>query len=41
MLFTDAANPTSNGIYHAIGYRLVDEIVQMRFEGTPVADAHD
>ena len=31
MLFTDAANPTSNAIYQAIGYRLVDEFVQMRF----------
>jgi len=34
MLFTDAANPTSNGIYQAIGYRLVDELVEMRFEGS-------
>jgi predicted GNAT family acetyltransferase len=32
MLFTDAANPTSNDIYQAIGYRLVDEVVQMHFE---------
>jgi ribosomal protein S18 acetylase RimI-like enzyme len=32
MLFTDAANPTSNSIYQAIGYRLVDEFVQMRFD---------
>jgi predicted GNAT family acetyltransferase len=32
MLFTDAANPTSNGIYQEIGYRLVDELVQLRFE---------
>jgi GNAT superfamily N-acetyltransferase len=32
MLFTDAANPTSNGIYQEIGYRLVDELVQMRFD---------
>jgi len=31
MLFTDAANPTSNGIYQSIGYRLVDEQVQARF----------
>jgi GNAT superfamily N-acetyltransferase len=31
MLFTDAANPTSNAIYHDIGYRLVDELVAMRF----------
>lgn len=34
MLFTDAANPTSNSIYQAIGYRLVDELVEMRFEGS-------
>jgi len=33
MLFTDAANPTSNSIYQAIGYRLVDELVEMRFAG--------
>jgi predicted GNAT family acetyltransferase len=32
MLFTDAANPTSNDIYRAIGYRLVDEVIQMHFE---------
>jgi predicted GNAT family acetyltransferase len=32
MLFTDAANPTSNSIYQAIGYRLVDELVEVRFE---------
>jgi predicted GNAT family acetyltransferase len=32
MLFTDAANPTSNSIYQAIGYRLVDEFVQMRLD---------
>jgi predicted GNAT family acetyltransferase len=32
MLFTDAANPTSNGIYQEIGYRLVDELVEMHFE---------
>jgi len=31
MLFTDAANPTSNAIYQAIGYRLVDELVETRF----------
>jgi predicted GNAT family acetyltransferase len=34
MLFTDAANPTSNSIYQKIGYRLVDELVEMRFEGS-------
>jgi predicted GNAT family acetyltransferase len=32
MLFTDAANPTSNSIYQAIGYRLVDELIEVRFE---------
>jgi predicted GNAT family acetyltransferase len=32
MLFTDAANPTSNSIYQAIGYRLVDELLEVRFE---------
>jgi len=32
MLFTDAANPTSNAIYQEIGYRLVDELVLLRFE---------
>jgi GNAT superfamily N-acetyltransferase len=31
MLFTDASNPTSNAIYQAIGYRLIDELVEMRF----------
>jgi predicted GNAT family acetyltransferase len=31
MLFTDASNPTSNAIYQEIGYRLVDELVEMRF----------
>jgi predicted GNAT family acetyltransferase len=34
VLFTDAANETSNSIYQAIGYRLVDELVEMRFEGS-------
>jgi GNAT superfamily N-acetyltransferase len=32
MLFTDAANPTSNSIYQKIGYRLIDELVELRFE---------
>jgi GNAT superfamily N-acetyltransferase len=31
MLFTDAANPTSNAIYRVIGYRLIDQMVQMGF----------
>jgi predicted GNAT family acetyltransferase len=34
MLFTDAANPTSNSIYQAIGYRLIDELVEIRFVGS-------
>jgi predicted GNAT family acetyltransferase len=34
MLFTDAANLTSNAIYQAIGFRLVDDMVQMGFEVT-------
>jgi predicted GNAT family acetyltransferase len=33
MLFTDASNPTSNAIYQALGYRLIDELVDVRFEG--------
>jgi|GEM_PF-266541 len=32
MLFTDAANPTSNSIYQKIGYRLIDELVETLFE---------
>jgi predicted GNAT family acetyltransferase len=32
MLFTDAANPTSNGIYQEIGYRLVDELIELELE---------
>jgi predicted GNAT family acetyltransferase len=31
MLFTDAANPTSNSIYQSIGYRLVDELIEVTF----------
>lgn len=30
-LFTDLANPTSNKIYQAIGYRLIGEVDQCRF----------
>ncbi len=29
MLYTDLANPTSNGIYQAVGYRLLGEAVQI------------
>jgi hypothetical protein len=32
MLFTDASNPTSNAIYQVLGYRLIDELVDVRFE---------
>jgi predicted GNAT family acetyltransferase len=32
MLFTDPSNPTSNAIYQALGYRLIDELVEMSFE---------
>ena len=32
MLYTDLTNPTSNGIYQAIGYRLLGEAVQVGFE---------
>ncbi len=30
-LYTDLANPTSNGVYARLGYRLVDELVDWRF----------
>jgi len=32
-LYTDLANPTSNGIYAAIGYRPVCDMLEVRFEG--------
>jgi ribosomal protein S18 acetylase RimI-like enzyme len=32
MLFTDLANPTSNGIYQAVGYRRVGDAVQLAFD---------
>lgn len=32
MLFTDASNPTSNAIYQALGYRMMDELIDLRFE---------
>jgi predicted GNAT family acetyltransferase len=32
MLFTDAANRTSNAIYQALGYYLIDELVDLRFD---------
>jgi predicted GNAT family acetyltransferase len=31
MLYTDLANPTSNGIYQAVGYRRVGDAVELRF----------
>jgi predicted GNAT family acetyltransferase len=31
VLFTDEANPTSNGIYQQLGYRALDERVILRF----------
>ena len=33
MLYTDLANPTSNGIYAAIGYRRLGETVELAFSG--------
>jgi len=35
MLYADAANPTSNGIYQKIGYRFVDDAVQ--YDLAPIA----
>lgn len=32
MLYTDLANPTSNSIYRAVGYRAVAEVLRYRFE---------
>jgi ribosomal protein S18 acetylase RimI-like enzyme len=34
MLFTDAANPTSNGVYRRLGYEKVDELVECSLEPT-------
>jgi GNAT superfamily N-acetyltransferase len=31
MLYTDLANPTSNGIYQAVGYRPLGDAVELRF----------
>jgi predicted GNAT family acetyltransferase len=39
MLFTDAANPTSNGIYQRIGYRLVTTAAEYRFRYAEPAPA--
>jgi predicted GNAT family acetyltransferase len=32
MLFTDLANPTSNGVYVRLGYRRVGDSVRWRFD---------
>ena len=34
-LFTDLANPTSNGVYQRIGYEPVDDTVHLRIADTP------
>jgi predicted GNAT family acetyltransferase len=34
MLFTDAANPTSNGVYERLGFRVVGEVVDLDVVGT-------
>jgi len=39
MLHTDLANPTSNGVYARLGYRLVGEGSAWRFAATATADA--
>ena len=36
-LYTDLANPTSNGIYLRIGYRKVAEALQVHFEDPELA----
>ena len=33
MLFTDLANPTSNGIYQQLGYRPIEDRMILRFTG--------
>ncbi|WP_409485407.1 GNAT family N-acetyltransferase [Arsenicicoccus dermatophilus] len=35
LLYTDLANPTSNAIYQALGYRRIGDSVTLRFEGPP------
>jgi predicted GNAT family acetyltransferase len=42
MLFTDAANPTSHGVYGRLGYEKVDEMVEYSLEpaqGERIRDA--
>jgi hypothetical protein len=36
VLYTDLANPTSNSVYRALGYRAIAELVRYEF-GAPVA----
>ena len=36
LLYADLANPTSNGIYRAIGYRPVAELVRYEFDAAAV-----
>jgi predicted GNAT family acetyltransferase len=38
-LYTDVANPTSNGVYARLGYRPVDEAVMISFEAGAAGDA--
>ncbi|MFS8480264.1 MAG: GNAT family N-acetyltransferase, partial [Micromonosporaceae bacterium] len=40
MLYTDRANPVSNKIYQAIGYRPVGDTQEWRFGPTPLAAQH-
>lgn len=35
MLFTDLSNPTSNGIYQAVGYRRLGDAAELRFAAQP------
>lgn len=39
MLFADAANPTSNGVYRRLGYVAVDELVRIPLTPTAPGDA--
>ena len=42
MLYTDLANPTSNNIYQAVGYRRGSDAREYRFSGDPPpADRRD
>lgn len=41
ILFTDLANPTSNGIYRRLGYRAVMEIMVYNFQPRVAAEAAD